>query len=298
MKTNPILILALLAGSLGPCAVAATAASSKPFDGYIVAESVDAVAKPAHPSTGSPVAYLAYDSGLIEGGDSIAGDSQPTPATVAQAFRAALDAEGFVPATAATPPSVVLIYSWGSIRHSSTEPNIPFRIRANLRARLALVSTQHTIDAAEDMFRGPRIDFVRPDVRDGLQLAGDAHYFFIVSAYDYAGLTRGVATPLWSTRISAFENSGSMAEVVPALAASCGPYLAQNLPELEQKDLPRYAGSSAEAGSAAPFAVSPELSSHLEAAFLKELVTWENNVAAGLRDPAFTPRPGGRLAAN
>lgn len=271
----------------------AHASTSAPdLDAYVVAEATAAGARLVQPSPGAPIAYVAYDGGYIEAGDPIAGDPEPAAATVAQAFRTALDAHGFHPASPAHPPSIALFYFYGAIRHDSYERSHQMRMSRNLRARLSLVTTSRTVEHIDSLSDGRHFRMLPPSFRDLLQLADGRHYFFIVSAYDYGDLTRGIAAPLWTTRLSAFDNQGGMADIVPTLARSCGPYLARDLPDVTRVDLQASVASSTVSNAPSLLAAPAEYSREIGGGFLQQLARWEYAIHAGINDPQDQPLPG------
>ena len=191
------------------------------IDGIVVAEQTVEGARLVLPTPEHPVYYVAYDAGYIEGGSPIGGLTPPAAAAIGTTLRAALRSAGYEAAPAQTVPSLVLVYHWGSIR-----PGFPGQL--NREARLSLVAPVKVVrQALQFLADGRRANagYVAADLRSTLELAQGAHYFVIVSAYDFAGLTRHVAGLQWRVRLSTQESSGSMDEVLPALIGSSGPYL-------------------------------------------------------------------------
>ena len=142
MKTHLQFSLALLAAlTVGMAATAMAANQSTPdsrkFYMAVVAERTDQAAKPALPTPDHPAYYVAYDAGYIEAGDPIGGEEPAPAAAVAQALRATLASQNYLPASA---PSLLIVYHWGVIRPDSHQIRDTFNIQPNLKARIALVS--------------------------------------------------------------------------------------------------------------------------------------------------------------
>jgi hypothetical protein len=233
----------------------------------------DAPAETASPSG----TYLAYDAGLIEGGDAVAGEMPPPPEIVRSALEQAAQTAGL---TAADSPAVLLIYHWGVIRYDSTPKAPAFRIQPNLRSRIALIASARTLGKAEDFFRGPRPPYTEPDLRDAFELSHDARYFVIISAYDRAALARHERKLLWRVRVSAMTNSGAMNEVIPALARASGTYFGRTLSRPETLKLTRTDDAASHGAPLSSVSVQPPIDE-----FVRTLVQEEHDEFAGERNP-------------
>ena len=246
-----------------------------------------AVSERADAATSSPVpsfSYFAIDGGFVEAGDPVGGDTPPNPADVAIALRESLASQHHQPAVSPSDPAVVLIYHWGVIRRDSNAITPASDISPNLRARLSLVAPQKLVDRIASRLVTRRYShlgdvFDYPDERDALDNARDDRYFVIVSAYDYAALVRGESTLRWRTRLSAATNSGSMAQVVPALLRKDAEFLARHLEEPETH-VWRYSNPANEPTSGAVPEGSDYLSS-LNHDALQEILVREKAMAWG-----------------
>jgi hypothetical protein len=194
--------------------------------GIAVAEQTEQGARLKHPTPEHPAYYVAYDGGYIESGRSIGGMEPPAAGKIDQALRVALDSAGYKAAGPQTSPSLVLIYHWGFIC-----PEWPSILVTNLEARLFLVAPSKMVRQAEEFLangRGAKAGYVAGDLRDTFDFAHGSHYFLVVSAFDFADLTRQTATLLWVVKLNTQENSGSIREALPALIENSGPYLGCN----------------------------------------------------------------------
>jgi hypothetical protein len=260
---------------------------SDDFEMIAVAES----AKSAPPLSKEPVSYVAFDGGYIEAGDPIAGESPPSADLVRQELQAALSANGFQ-ATQGT-PSLVLTYYWGVLRVDSAQIKVPYGIKTNLRARIALVSTAREDAEVENYILGREkgssmdMDAATPTLNMGpletvLQNSRLARYFLIVSAYDYQALAQQHEPKLvWRTKLSAQESAGGMSEVIPSIIAAGGPYFGKNMPDVKIVNT-SLSKVQPVTGAEMPN-VSPD-SVGLDAKFLQGLMKREHTKVSGMSD--------------
>ena len=238
MKTAPWTTLSLAALlTAGLCPQANAGLFTDNFEITVVAER----AKDAPPVSSGPVSFVAFDGGFIEAGDPIAGDTPPSAEQVRQELRAALEAQGYHAAQGT--PSLVLTYYWGVLRKDREQIRVPFGIKTNLRARIALVSTEMQRAEVENYIlgaeKGSNVDMnaSSPALLVGpletvLQNSSMSRIFVVVSAYDYQALSaRREAKLVWRAKLSAQESSGEMNEVIPPLIAIGGQFFGKDLPD-------------------------------------------------------------------
>ena len=258
------------------------AASS--IDVIVVAEQTASGARIAPPTPEHPTYYVAYDAGYIEAGSAIGGLKPPSAAVISRALRAALGSAGYEAAPANAVPSQVLVYHWGSIR-----PDFPGKpvIGSNLEARLSLVAPRKMVLQAEEFLVDRRLanaGYVASELRDTLEFAQGAHYFVIISAYDFAALTRSAFTLLWRVRLSTPENSGSIDEALPAMISVSSPYFGRNFDDRQRIAAARPspdAGGQLEAGPAEAAVPSLTAAGQLEAGLIHGLMRQEHDRFAG-----------------
>lgn len=196
------------------------------------------------PDPAHPVYYASWDGGLVERGDSVAGERPPNPARLAAVMRQALAASGYLPASAEHLPTIVVHYRWGSYNHltaiddgSSTQstgdadsaPSLPAddmaddTVRRNLIMRAALVGGPAF---ARDLIRAADLhlmeQFRMRDSRNDelVDMALGDLYFVVAVGYDAAAAHQGKAVALWTTKISTNSQGLAMDETLPALASS------------------------------------------------------------------------------
>ena len=239
MKTPRLLSLALAALLVaGSGSLARAGIFSDNFQVIVVAER----ATDAPPGIASATSYVAFDGGYVEAGDPVAGDNPPSANQVRQDLGSALASQGFQ--AAGSSPSLMLIYHWGVIRADHREIKVPYEIRKNQMARIALVSTEHAgtevensilngekgggqnLNASSPVFLTAPLDAV-------LQHARVPRIFVVVSAYDFQAFAQHrEARLVWRTKLSAQDNSGDMAEVIPPLIAKGAQFLGKGLPDV------------------------------------------------------------------
>ncbi len=196
---------------------------------------------PAHP------AYYAATIGppLEEGQPD--GNTHPLSSDVVQAgMQRALAANGFLPANADHPPSLGIIFAWGTYNRIPINHVDPGN--KNVVARALLVGGekfagefQHAIELDQAMMEagtplGPNSHFRQFRRRDAKteQLVNQARgeiYFIVASAFDYAAIARREKLLLWRSRLTVDTRGVSMADTLPELMESSAPFLGRNMPE-------------------------------------------------------------------
>jgi hypothetical protein len=279
-----LVLLAVLAAGLVASSKAAdrtSAGDGKKFFMVVVAERTDQAEKPALPTPDHPAYYVAYDAGYIEAGDPIAGEEPPPPAAVAQALRGTLASQNYLPASA---PSLLIVYHWGVIRPDSHQIRDTFNIQPNLKARIALVATSRMAGEIENFVQDRRLGRINPafrvpgflamQERDLLDLARDDRYFVIISAYDYAALTRRETKLLWRLKVSTRSPGESMAEALPAMLSGGAPYFGRNLKDTQNFKAPLFPAGLAGTGAstAQEFLPPPEVARQLDESYMRHLI--------------------------
>ena len=290
MKTIPwpsLALTALLAA--GFCPQLHANLFTEKFEATVVAER----AKGAPPEPKGPVSYVAFDGGYIEAGNPIAGDTPPSADQVRQELRSALEAQGYQAAPGT--PSLVLTYHWGVLRPDRVQIRVPFGIKTNLRARIALISTEQLRAEAENYIlgreKGVNVDMnasspalLTGPVETVLQNARFARIFFVVSAYDYQALAQGHEAKLvWRAKISAQESSGDMIEVIPPLIAAGGQFFGKDLPDVRIVTTALSRASAVTGADTASAQPSPG-SYNLDDRFIQGLLKRERAKVSGTND--------------
>ena len=215
----------------------------------VMTEKTDAGKRLAPVSPGQPAYYVAFSAGFREIGDTYYGEKTLTPDTVEKILAKSLATTGYLPADAAHPPTLLIIYSWGAHnRVSETESQV--EVEANLLDSAALVGGERfarklsKMVLQTDEMAGPRqlVDFANPInlYRDSGykhnamldQAVGDL-YFVVASAYDYQTAAANQRTLLWRSRMTVSSAGVSQEQTLPALIISAAPYFGRDMQEPE-----------------------------------------------------------------
>jgi len=200
---------------------------------------------------------------------------------VAQALRGTLASQNFLPASA---PSLLVVYHWGVIRPDSHQIRDTFNIQPNLKARIALVAPSRQAGEIENYLLERRMGRISPAFRvpnflpsperDLLDLAQDDRYFVIVSAYDFAALTRRETKLLWRLKVSTRSPGESMAEALPALLSGGAPYFGRHLTDMQTLKAPLFPAGPAATGAstAQEFLPPPEVARQLDESYMRHLI--------------------------
>jgi hypothetical protein len=203
---------------------------------------------------------------------------------VAQALRGTLASQNYLASSA---PSLLIVYHWGVIRPDSHQIRDTFNIQPNLKARIALIATSREAGEIENFLLDRRMGRINPafrvpgflaiQERDLLDLARDDRYFVIVSAYDYAALTRRETKLLWRLKVSTRSPGESMAEALPALLSGGAPYFGRNLKDTQNFKAPLFPAGLAGTGAstAQEFLPPPEAARQLDEHYLHHLMHQE-----------------------
>jgi hypothetical protein len=204
LKASVVVLLgSILFANTPALAESASSVRTRQMQITVVAEQFGDKPVGARASADKPVHYVASDGGYIEGGEPMAGETPPLPSAVAEALKDALSAQGYQPALASQIPALIITYHWGVLRSLGNPWNTPAGIDPNLRARLSLVAPLDMVRRIEEEI-SMRMTVISPfnmlnlsSNRQALELANDARYFVIVSAYDYAAFGRGETNAVW-----------------------------------------------------------------------------------------------------
>lgn len=226
-----------------------------------------------------PTSFVAFDGGYIEAGDPIAGDDPPAAGQVRQALVGALEAQGFHESQ--TVPSLLVIYHYGVLRVDHRQIKVPFQVRSNLSARIALVSTTKMDAEIENHIRdheratGENINYASPrflvaPLDSVVAQARLPRIFVEVSAYDFqAFFQKHEARLVWRTKLSAQESSGRMDQVIPPMLASGARFLGADSAEFNVVPCTLSPKPAPGAPAAAP---APE-SYHLDSRLVNDLTS-------------------------
>jgi hypothetical protein len=216
-----------------------------------------------------PAYYVAQPAGFVQVGDTYGNEKSLRPDEVEHLLKKALAANGYLPAApAAQPPSLVVIYFWGShnVFDSTDESRSADSVVRNILDRAALVggdkfarelatlfrqaddlaSANQTLSGAAlgiDPVLGPaQMAFFDPvnlfKLRSTkneflVDQASDDCYYVVASAYDYAAIANKQRKLLWRTRMAVNSRGVSQGQSLPMLIASAAPYFGRDMAEPE-----------------------------------------------------------------
>jgi hypothetical protein len=214
------------------------------------------------PSPDHPVYYVLENAGYHAEGMGPEDRHPPSAEELTATMRRALAANGYLPATRAHPPSLLVVYFWGAhtnldqgsadvLGTAFTDPT-----HKNLLSRAALVGgAKFAEDLRQVLQKQDREDEMRANMPQefGTMLANfgplkmfierDAKtrqlyeeavaecYYAVASAYDYAAATKGQRRLLWRTKMTVESQGVAMNDTLPGLVLNAGKYLGVDMPE-------------------------------------------------------------------
>jgi hypothetical protein len=181
-----------------------------------------------------PAYYVIHLGGLKEFGEVYAGQVSPSNEYMERMLTRALTVNGFLPAEADQhPPTLVLITHWGAHQSMDFETRqlFPEQERRQRLERARLVGGNPFLEKTNEAmeFGGPLVRDQRREFFD-YQAAHDL-YFAIVTAYDYAALSRGERKLVWRANLTVNGEGVNLAESLPPLVLSAGPVLGRDTTE-------------------------------------------------------------------
>lgn len=178
-------------------------------------------------SPDSPVYYQAVTTGYQDFGRGMAGEKEPENDAFLQTVLRTLKREGYVPATDAHPPTIVLGFSWGSLR---SQPGAALKVLGGDKLDLMWeVETTTGLDVRQ-WLRGMRAE----KAQRVLELSKEDLFVMNVAAYDRSALVKGELVPLWQTRIACPTRGVWAADALPQIVQVAGPVIGRETktPEL------------------------------------------------------------------
>ena len=193
---------------------------------------VGALRRPVTPA--NPAYYAAVNAGYRDFGGIIAGEKIPPKDEVLKTIARVLAKQGYLPATDDHPPTLLLVWTWGTMntdRMPSMNPDDTETRQINRNQLLRFMGGYKVglITKEPDPFRQ---DLMLPGawIRDAdsdmiYELASEDLYVAAISAYDYAAALRKEKSLLWMTKISCPSRGLELPQTLPAMLALAGPYI-------------------------------------------------------------------------
>ena len=240
----------------------------------VITEMTDAGKKLPPVSPQAPAYFETFSPGPRHLGHSQGNESTLKPAEIERLLRRALAANGYLPASQpGQPPSLLIIYTWGShyLLTEGDEENPTLsgdQVARNLLDRAALVGGEKFAKRLLDLFQqadamniaasarpppggeqvftpamvefaNPVSMFKRSDPANEFlvdQTASDV-YYVVASAYDRKSVTENRRVLLWRTRMTVAAQGVSQEQSLPTLVLSAAPFFGKEMvgPEILSK---------------------------------------------------------------
>jgi hypothetical protein len=186
--------------------------------------------RPASPE--HPVYYMAVSLGYHDLGGIIAGDKLPKSQDMVRTIAKVLAKQGYLPATQKNPPSIMLLWAWGSLYTDrfgaegvQTNQNQLLRFLGGYK--LGLIS-KNPDPFGTDML-APGLTIRTPDADRFYDLATDDLYIVAIAAYDFRTFAQSKKKVLlWTTKISCPSIGLAMDQTLPTMVAIAGPNIGRD----------------------------------------------------------------------
>jgi hypothetical protein len=185
-------------------------------------------------SAANPAYYAAVSAGYRDFGGSVGGIKAPPKEEVLKTISRVLAKQGYLPANDEHPPTLLLVWTWGtmnidlmySMNPDDTEGRQVNRnqlLRFLGAYKLGMITKERDPFHQDLMLPGALFrDADRDMIAD---LATEDLFVAAISAYDYASATRQEKALLWMTKISCPSRGLGLPETLPAMLALAGPYI-------------------------------------------------------------------------
>lgn len=190
-----------------------------------------ALLRPASPD--NPVYYNAINAGYRELGGIVAGEKVPPQDQVLKNIATVLARHGYLPATRDHPPTLLMIWTWGTMNvdyfpdPSGETMGRQINRRQLMRFmggdKVGLVSSNPS--SFQDDFLLPGLTWHTADSEAIADAATDDIFIAAISAYDFRAATQGEKKKLWTTKISCPSRRLSLPETLPTMLAIAGPFI-------------------------------------------------------------------------
>lgn len=197
-----------------------------------VTDTTPAGAKLPPASPAKPVYYQGVSAGYRDFGGIIAGEKIPPKEDVVKTITTVLAKRGYLPADAKHPPSILLLWTWGTMNTdmdysgddgSGRQLNQRQLLRFMGGYKLGLVSKEAN-SLADDMMQ-PGVMFRDADSDLLYSLATEDLYVIALSAYDFESATKKQKVLLWNTKISCPSIGLNLVEALPAMMVLAAPHI-------------------------------------------------------------------------
>lgn len=184
------------------------------------------------PTPEQPAYYIALSLGYHDLGGIIAGDKIPPKEAMVRTIAKVLAKQGYIPATQAHPPTLVLLWMWGTMyvdrfgTGSDLFPEGPQVNRTQILRflgayKVGLISKDPQPMMDDYLMSGLNIRSASADAI--YSASGDDLYVAAIAAYDYRAFAQKKKELLWITKISCPSIGLQMDETLPTMLAIAAP---------------------------------------------------------------------------
>lgn len=195
-----------------------------------------------------PAYFVMYTQGEKTRGDDVA-EKAMTPSEVQRLLIRSLAPNGYQPATKAHPPSLLVLYTWGSYNNDIGDNAIT--ASRGVIERAGLVGGERFAHQVGDMMK-ERADLrmggmptFAADMLDPFRLYQSSDpkhayimdqvkselYYVVASAYDFGAMRQHQRVLLWRTRMTVDSRGVAQTQVVPVLIAKAAPFFGTDMIE-------------------------------------------------------------------
>lgn len=181
------------------------------------------------PSANHPVFYIAVSAGYRDLGHAVAGEKVPPSGDIVKLVTKILDRQGYKLATNKNLPTIMIVYTWGTLHPDRPYPDAPYAVTNRgqmlnfLGAAKVGIDTRPQAEAFSSLNVG--LTPLSSDASALEEMTNDGLYVVSLSAYDFASAQSGNAKLLWRTNISTPSSGHYLPEVLPSMLTIAGPHI-------------------------------------------------------------------------
>jgi hypothetical protein len=203
------------------------------------------------PTPDRPMYYYSPSVNFVQLAEIQGGEKPPPAASLEEAMRKALAANGYLPIPDDQQrPDLLIVFTFGSNNSGAdgidTADDIARRVARSPRAVQQTVERARFVAGnkfAEDVYQALKWEAIFPSSPDSppfgvfmksydsnivehfLEIAFHSYYFATATAYDFGGVAKKQKIPLWQTRMAVEAQGVSMSEILSPLIANTGGFL-------------------------------------------------------------------------
>jgi hypothetical protein len=187
-------------------------------------------------SADRPIYYIGVSAGYQDLGGIVAGDKLPKKEEMIKVITKVLDKQGYKLATNKNPPTLVIMYSWGTLyteKFHSANIDFPQATVNNYQILEYLGYSRKSGSPTwlEKSFPelSPGLSFMNGPINDLLNgVGGDDYYALSLAAYDYHAAQNKQAKLVWRTRIGTPSIGYELRDSLPKMIAIAAPFIGRD----------------------------------------------------------------------